>query len=274
MSKMKKDTETDSIQGAFSTQDSQSSRHFLQKQLKTSSAILRAASLIAVTAAKKAVAEDKDMPKISRSDVGFINLNTTEPVVTDIVYMDIVVGDDTTSSMTPVKERIEISLYGTVCPKTVENFKVLCANAASAADGSTYGYKGSELFRVISSFSVQGGSIGAPATIEASKRGRFGRSAINNGQGFVQENFRILHSYEKAGVVSMMKDIVNKNLQDSRFFVTFEPYASWADEKYVAFGRVSKGMQFLQSLQIVPVQSPANYPLTRLRIMDCGVVPQ
>jgi cyclophilin family peptidyl-prolyl cis-trans isomerase len=71
----------------------------------------------------------------------------------------------------------------------------------------------------------------------------------------------------------MMKEITNNNnMQDSRFFITFSPYASWADEKYTAFGRVSSGMQFLQSLQIVPVQSPANYPLSKLIIVDSGVI--
>lgn len=213
----------------------------------------------------------EDTPLLSRADVGFIDLNTTEPMVTDIAFFDIEIGDD----VIPVKERVEISLYGTVCPKTVENFKLLCSNTAKVAgEDEAFGYKGSELFRVITSFSVQGGNIGAPKDIEASRKGRFGRSAINNAEGFEQENFRILHSYKGAGVVSMMKDLLKKGKQDSRFFVTFSPYASWADDKYTAFGRVSKGMQFLQSLQIVPVQSPANYPLTKLRIVDSGILPQ
>ena len=35
---------------------------------------------------------------------------------------------------------------------------------------------------------------------------------MNNGEPFPQENFRILHSHQKAGVISMMKDITNKGM--------------------------------------------------------------
>ena len=221
---------------------------------------------------KSAVADSSSIAAIDSSNER-IDLNTSEPVITDVCWMDIQIGD----AENAVKERIEIGLYGEVCPQTVNNFKLLCANEASSlvSDSKPYGYKGSELFRVISKFSVQGGNLNIgmkPSDYGvASKKGRYGKSAINDGKGFLPENYRILHSYKDAGVVSMMKDITNKNLQDSRFFITFEPYASWADDKYVAFGRVTKGMPFIQSLQIVPVQSPANYPLSNLRITDCGV---
>lgn len=62
-------------------------------------------------------------------------------------------------------------------------------------------------------------------------------------------------------------------LQDSRFFVTLSPLASWADGKYVAFGRVSKGFQALRQLQNLEVQAPANYPLTTVKIVDSGCYP-
>ena len=69
----------------------------------------------------------------------------------------------------------------------------------------------------------------------------------------------------------MMKDIKNKNYQDSRFFITTSPYASWADEKYVAFGRVTKGMDFVRGLTILDVQPPSNFPISPVKIVDSGV---
>lgn len=125
---------------------------------------------------------------------------------------------------------------------------------------------------------MQAGNVGCPANAPPSRVGRYGRVSQGLQQdlgqgvnGFPPENFRILHGYREAGVVSMMKDNTNKGLQDSRFFVTLKPDASWADGKYVAFGRVSKGLELIQAMAVVPVEPPANYPLSRIRIVDCGV---
>lgn len=199
-----------------------------------------------------------DNPVITRADVGPIDLNVTEPLITDVCWMDIKVDD-------AEPQRVEISLYGTITPNTAANFKSLCKNEGG------YGYKGSEIFRIISTFSVQGGNIGQPKDTAASMLGRYGKSSIiNEGNGFLPENYRILHSYKDAGVISMMKDITKKGSQDSRFFITTSPYASWADEKYVAFGRVTKGMNLVSALQVIPVQPPSNYPMTKVEIIDSG----
>ena len=131
------------------------------------------------------------------------------------------------------------------------------------------GYKGSEFFRVISEFSVQGGNRGVPDGTPPSRRGRFGVAA--SGTAFPPENFRILHQYPGAGVVSMMKDNTNGGKQDSRFFITLKDDASWADDKYTAFGRVTKGMDFVESLVVIPVEPPSNYPQTQISIVDSGV---
>jgi cyclophilin family peptidyl-prolyl cis-trans isomerase len=202
------------------------------------------------------VAEAAEVPSlVTRDDVGFINLNETEPVVTDVAFLDIQVGD------LPV-ERIEISLYGTVVPQTVDNFKGLIEN----------GYKGSDIFRVIDSFSIQGGNVGCPTDgIPMSKIGRYGIAAGGR-EAFSPENFRINHDSVDGGVVSMMKDLTNKGKQDSRFFITTSPTASWADGKYSAFGRVSKGLSVVKGLQVLPTVPPANYPTTRVKIVNCGIM--
>jgi len=192
-----------------------------------------------------------------------IDLTVAEPRVTDVAWMDIQIGSS-------APQRIEISLYGDVVPKTTENFKRLCSSHAYGE-----GYKGSSLFRVISDFSVQGGNIGN--TLESlqtpSKLGSFGRAA--DGLAFPPENFRLKHSYSQGstqgGVVSMMKDLRNKSLQDSRFFITLKADGGWADDKYSAFGRISKGMDLISGMAILEVVPPSNYPKTPITIVDCGV---
>ena len=192
-------------------------------------------------------------PVITRADVGPINLNIEEPPITDVCWLDFQLeGTDT-------PRRVEISLYGTVVPTTVSNFKALAKN----------GYTGSEVFRIISEFSVQAGNIGISDDTPSSRRGRFGMAADN--KPFAPENFRILHNVKDAGVVSMMKDNLNGGLQDSRFFITLKDDASWADDKYTAFGRVTKGMDFIQSLIAVPVDPPANYHQSSIKIVVSGV---
>lgn len=197
-----------------------------------------------------------DAVSLTREDVGFLSLNETEPTVTDVAFFDIKIGDS-------APQRVEINLYGTVCPQTVANFKALCKG------DNGVGYAGSEVFRVISTFSIQMGNIGCPSDVPRSRIGRYGKAA---NEPFLPENMRILHDSPDGGVVSMMKDLTNKGRQDSRFFITTSPAASWADNKYTAFGRVSKGLDFIKDMQVLPVVAPANYPETTIKIVKAGIL--
>lgn len=62
--------------------------------------------------------------------------------ITDTVYMDVSLNDETLG-------RIEIGLYGSTVPKTVENFKQLCTGQPG------YGYKNSIFHRIIPGFMCQ-----------------------------------------------------------------------------------------------------------------------
>ena len=145
------------------------------------------ASSIAIFLNKAVLADDL----LTRADVGFIDLNVTEPKITDVCWMDIQVAESPA-------QRIEFSLYGDEAPQTSRNFRDLCSNQLD------WGYRKSDIFRVITSFSVQGGSI-LPAgnDVPPALKGQYGKAA--SGEPFSQENFRILHSYKGAGVLSMMK---------------------------------------------------------------------
>lgn len=76
-----------------------------------------------------------------------IDLNTNFPPVTDVCWLDVSHADGQGGNKI---DRIEISLFGTVVPKTVANFKALCEANTNG------GYGGSDIFRIITSFSIQG----------------------------------------------------------------------------------------------------------------------
>jgi len=68
-----------------------------------------------------------------------------------------------------------------------------------------------------------GGNIGQPEDTLPSQLSKYGRAGnpfpqrvASRGVPFSPDNFRILHSYREAGVVSMMRDIGRKGLWDSR----------------------------------------------------------
>ena len=219
---------------------------------KVKNVVVSATSVLTAcfVAGSTAIAVDETV--ITRADVGFIDLNTTQPVVTDVCWFDIQIGESD-------PQRVEISLFGEVTPITADNFKSLCKNNL---------YQNSEIFRIIQNFSVQGGNTPVTADIKRSTIANIGKAY--SGVPFKPENYRVLHSYRDAGVVSMMKD-VKGGTQDSRFFITLKPFASWADDRYVAFGRVTKGMNFINGLQVLPVVPPSNYPEAVVKIINSGV---
>lgn len=202
--------------------------------LRTLSSAAMAGAVGAVGSAAAAAAED--------SAVGSIDVAQREPTVTQRVFMELREANGGGG-------RLTIALYGTVVPRTVANFVRLVEEGR---------YTGTAVYRVVSGLTVQLGDV-------LGNGGRRGRAATESGV-LAAENFRISHSVP--GMVSM---VVRDGLVDSRFFVTTRPGDSrYLDGRYVAFGRVERGMDALYQLERVASADRFVRRPPAVRIAACG----
>ena len=100
-----------------------------------------------------------------------------------------------------------IHLFADIAPKTVENFRKLCAESYRRPDGKVLTYKGSKIHRIIPDFIIQGGDV-------LTSYGTSSESIY--GGYFEDENF--VFNHDKEGLLS----IANKgpNTNGSQFFIT------------------------------------------------------
>jgi peptidyl-prolyl cis-trans isomerase B (cyclophilin B) len=117
---------------------------------------------------------------------------------------------------------IELELFDEDAPKTVENFRKL------AADGF---YDGVIFHRVIKDFMIQGGD---PTGTGA------------GGPGYTFEDEFNDRKVER-GALAMAN--AGPNTNGSQFFIVTTEAAPWLDGKHTVFGRVTEGMDAVDSIE-------------------------
>jgi len=134
------------------------------------------------------------------------------------------VGRMTTATLHTNHGAIGLELYPEDAPKTVENFTKL------AGEGF---YDGVIFHRVIPDFMIQGGDPTGTGT---------------GGPGYSFEDEFNQHKVER-GALAMAN--AGPNTNGSQFFVVTTQAAPWLDGKHTVFGRVTEGMDAVDSISAV-----------------------
>lgn len=149
--------------------------------------------------------------------------------------------------------RITIGLFGTIVPKTAENFRQL-----AVSDDPKFGYTGSTMHRIIPKFMLQGGDF------ETGKG--YGGKSIYGGK-FDDENFTLKH--DRPYRLSMANS--GKNTNGSQFFIT-TVVTSWLNNAHVVFGEVVDGFDVVDYIENVKT-SYGDKPVKEIKIAASGELP-
>ena len=120
---------------------------------------------------------------------------------------------------------IELELYPDDAPKTVENFVKLAEDSF---------YDGVIFHRVIEGFMIQGGDPTGTGS---------------GGPGYQFEDEINQHKVVR-GALAMAN--AGPNTNGSQFFIVTADEASWLDGKHTVFGRVTSGMDVVDTISSVP----------------------
>jgi len=139
---------------------------------------------------------------------------------------------------------IKVELFANEAPITVQNFVKLCGNGF---------YDGLIFHRVIAGFMIQGGCPIGDGT---------------GGPGYViKDEFVISLKHSTPGILSMAN--AGPNTGGSQFFITLAP-TPWLDGKHTIFGKVTEGMDVLQSIGKVRTDNH-DRPLEAVKIRSAKI---
>jgi cyclophilin family peptidyl-prolyl cis-trans isomerase len=139
---------------------------------------------------------------------------------------------------------IKLELFASEAPITVQNFVKLCRNGF---------YDGLIFHRVIAGFMIQGGCPIGDGT---------------GGPGYViKDEFVASLKHKTPGILSMAN--AGPNTGGSQFFITLAP-TPWLDGKHTIFGKVTEGMDVLQSIGKVRTDNH-NRPLEAVKIRSAKI---
>ncbi len=133
-----------------------------------------------------------------------------------------------TANMHTTQGTIAIELFDDDAPKTVENFRKLA--------GESF-YDGIIFHRVIPDFMIQGGCPQGTGT---------------GGPGYTFEDEINSHKIVR-GALAMAN--AGPNTNGSQFFIVTTDAAPWLDGKHTVFGRVTDGMDAVDSIERLPTDS-------------------
>lgn len=168
------------------------------------------------------------------------------PPITHKVYFDM------TEAGQPIG-RITLGLFGTVVPKTVENFRQI-----AISEDPKFSYTGSIFHRIIPKFMLQGGDY------ETGKG--YGGKSIYGGK-FDDENFDLKH--DRPYRLSMAN--AGRNTNGSQFFIT-TVVTSWLNNAHVVFGEVIDGFDVVDYIENVKTSS-GDRPIKEIKIAKAGEIP-
>ncbi len=152
---------------------------------------------------------------------------------------------------------IDIELFPESAPETVRNF--LDLSSIGAYDTTTFS-------RVVPGFVIQGGNVGTREGGISAELGKRIRHFIPD------EPNKILH---ERGIVSMARSD-EPDTATTHFFILVAA-ASYLDGKFAAFGRVTKGMDVVDTINKAPVKGEEPVKPVRIRkaiVRDCSPAAQ
>lgn len=148
-----------------------------------------------------------------------------DPPITHEVSFEISHGQDKLGT-------IKLGLFGTVVPKSVENFVKIAEGGYKAAQ-----YKGTIFHRVIKDFMIQGGDF-------ENRDGTGGYSIY--GDKFEDENFKL--EFDRPGLLAYAN--LGPDSNGSQFFITTK-ITDWLSGRHVVFGKVIGGEEVVRAVEKV-----------------------